>query len=88
MVVVRGPAQHFHAWRAALASAYLPNALIIFLPNRDVDGTTGLMFPLPVALAKPETAVVNAWVCRGVKCLSAVSSPAALISLCKAPLDD
>ena len=83
-IVVRGPAQDFGAWRAALATTHLPNAMLFFLPN----ASTALDFSLPGALAKPETPAVNAWLCRGVNCLPVVTSPAALISLCKAPQDD
>ena len=80
MVVVRGPAAGINAWRAALAPIYLPNALVIFLSNE--------VSALPSVLAKPKTPDVNAWVCRGVNCLPAITTPEALISLCKAPQAD
>lgn len=79
MVVVRGPADSIEAWRVTLAKAYLPNSMVLFLSNK--------MTALPSALAKPQTPVVNAWVCKGVKCLSAVTTPAELITLCSVRAD-
>ena len=80
MVVVRGPAEGVNAWRAALAAIYLPNAMVLFLSNE--------VSALPSVLAKPKTPDVNAWVCRDVNCLPAITTPEALISLCKAPRAD
>ena len=80
IVVVRGPAEGIAVWRASLASAFLPNALVIFLSNA--------VTTLPGVLAKPITPDVNAWVCKGVNCLPAVTTLDALISLCKARRDD
>ena len=80
MVVVRGPAEGVEAWRKVLAPTFFPNAMVLFVSN----AVTGL----PAMLAKPETPDVNAWVCTGVNCLPAVTSPAELISLCKAPRGD
>jgi hypothetical protein len=36
---------------------------------------------LPPVLDKPVTAVVNAWVCRGVECLSPLDDCAELVNL-------
>ena len=80
IVVVRGPAEGVAAWHAGLANTFLPNAMLIYLSNA--------VSVLPEALAKPETPDVNAWVCRGVNCLPAITTLEALISLCKAPQDD
>ena len=80
IVVVRGPAEGVAAWRASLAKAFLPNAMLVYLSNA--------VSVLPEVLAKPETADVNAWGCRGVNCLPAITTLEALISLCKAPRDD
>ena len=80
IVVVRGPTVGVDAWRLALSKTSLPNAVVLFLSNE--------VTALPRALAKPETSNVNAWVCRGVNCLPAITTPEALISLCKAPRDD
>ena len=78
-VVVRGPAAELDVWRAATAAQYWPNTLAFFVPNGALD--------LPPALAKPETPTVNAWVCRGVNCLPAVTTPEALIALCNGAED-
>lgn len=37
VVVVRGPVKDLDAWRSALASAFLPNALTLFVPNGTPD---------------------------------------------------
>ena len=80
MVVVRGPQNSFEPWRRVVGQSYLPQTVVLFVPNGTQE--------LPEALAKPESAVVNAWLCKGVKCLPAITSPEALILLCKAPRDD
>jgi len=79
IVVVRGSAAELDVWRAATAAQYWPNTLVFFVPNGTPD--------LPPALAKPETPLVNAWVCRGVNCLPAVTTPDALIALCNGAAD-
>ena len=79
IVVVRGSAAELDVWRAATAAQYWPNTLAFFVPNGTLD--------LPPALAKPETPTVNAWVCRGVNCLPAVTTPEALIALCNGAAD-
>ena len=75
IVILRGPEAAFPPWRDALASAYLPHSMLLFLPNTLTD--------LPPSLNKPQSETVNAWVCRGVSCLPAVNTPAALLALCK-----
>ena len=80
IVVVRGPLADLTAWQVKLNSAYLPHTLAFCVPNGISD--------LPDALAKPETPLVNAWLCRGVRCLPAVTTPEALIALCKGTRDD
>ena len=80
IIVARGPAESVKAWRTSLARALLPNAMVIYLSN------TVSVFP--EVLAKPEAPDANAWVCRGVNCLPAITTLEALISLCKASQDD
>ena len=80
IILVRGPTMGVEAWRRSLVRVFLPNAMVIYLSNA--------VSALPDVLAKPETPDVNAWVCRGVNCLPAITTLAELISLCKAPLDD
>ena len=58
IIVLRGPASDLPAWRRALRAD--PGRLVLAIPN----GTSGL----PLTLIKPESAEVNAWVCRGVSC--------------------
>ena len=58
IVVLRGPADQFAEWQAALGAD--PRRMVLALPN----GLAGL----PQALDKPESDRVNAWVCKGVTC--------------------
>ena len=57
-IVLRGPAEELPPWSRALGAD--PRRIVLAIPN----GTAGL----PLTLIKPETADVNAWVCRGVSC--------------------
>jgi uncharacterized protein YyaL (SSP411 family) len=60
IVILRGPAEAIKQWHHALGAD--PRRLVLALPN----GIQGL----PDSMAKPETDQVNAWVCRGVTCLT------------------
>ncbi|NJD34259.1 MAG: thioredoxin domain-containing protein [Betaproteobacteria bacterium] len=64
MIILRGPANEMANWCRALGAD--PRRLVLALPN----GIAGL----PATLAKPESDHVNAWVCRGVICLSPMSN--------------
>ncbi len=75
VAVLRGPADGVAAWAANLGRDYLPRCLALPLPN----GTAGL----PTALAHPEPAVVNAWVCESVKCLPVIEDLSFLRQVCK-----
>ena len=59
IVILRGPAPAMADWQARLGAS--PQRMVLALPN----GMPGL----PPTLAKPESAGVNAWVCRGTQCL-------------------
>jgi uncharacterized protein YyaL (SSP411 family) len=72
-VVLRGPADAMAPWRAALDERYRPHVVALALPN----GTA----PLPPTLTHPDTAQVNAWICRGVNCLPPLDDPARLPEL-------
>jgi hypothetical protein len=60
-VVLRGPADALPPWRAALEAGYRPRVVGLAIPAGVRD--------LPPTLAHPEPERVNAWICRGVKCL-------------------
>jgi hypothetical protein len=70
LVVLRG--EQTQAWQQHLTTRFLPHCLIIALPNHI---TTGF-----AALDKPTSKSVNAWVCKGVECLPAISSLDELIT--------
>jgi uncharacterized protein YyaL (SSP411 family) len=58
IVLLRGPRAEVEQWRVQLVREW--SGMALALPN-------GLV--LPAMLAKPESDVVNAWVCSGVSCL-------------------
>jgi uncharacterized protein YyaL (SSP411 family) len=64
VTVLRGGAPELRSWQAAIARHYAPASLALALDAAEPD--------LPPALDKPVHAGVNAWVCRGVKCSSAI----------------
>ncbi|MBI3938140.1 MAG: thioredoxin domain-containing protein [Betaproteobacteria bacterium] len=70
IVIVRGPRGDVAQWARLLARSYRPATLVLPIP----EGMHGL----PPALDKRASDGVNAWVCRGVKCLPPVRDPAAL----------
>ena len=76
IVVLRGPAEQISAWQQALAKEFRPATMVLALP--------GEMEGLPGSLDKPATTYVNAWVCQGVTCLSAISDLDALLHACSA----
>ena len=80
IVVLRGERRAAAEWARALAHRYRPDALVVAIP----DGMAGL----PAALDKPLPAGgrVNAWVCRGVSCLPALSDLAELERTLSAPV--
>jgi uncharacterized protein YyaL (SSP411 family) len=63
--ILRGPAAAVQEWQRELATAYRPGALILGIAAGVTD--------LPEVLAKPVGPEVNAWVCRGVKCLPPIA---------------
>ncbi|MES2353289.1 MAG: thioredoxin domain-containing protein [Pseudomonadota bacterium] len=70
VVIIRGQNAELPLWRDAMRKQYRPTVLTLFLPNDIAD--------LPASLAKPVKDHVNAWVCRGVTCLSPVETIAKL----------
>ncbi len=80
VVILRGAAAP--AWQRRLGALYLPHALILHVPA-DAAG-------LPPLLNKPVPAAtiaggVNAWVCRGVECLPAITDFAQLTATLASP---
>jgi uncharacterized protein YyaL (SSP411 family) len=76
IVILRGGADAA-AWQRGLNARYLPQTLVLYIPA-DAAG-------LPAALAKPAGAAVNAWVCRGVKCMPPIAGLAELVSVLVEP---
>jgi hypothetical protein len=61
-LILRGRAEALRPWQAELAREFLPDTLVLAIP----DGLT----PLPEPLDKPaRPEPVNGWVCCGVTCL-------------------
>ena len=76
LLVLRGRGPDLERWRDALAREYLPDTLVLALP----DATAGLPGPLD----KPRRAEpVNGWLCRGVTCLEPIGDLLELLSTCK-----
>ncbi len=73
VVVLRGAAEGLRTWQTELAAHYLPDVLVLALPPE--------IGPLPPLLDKPIGPEVNAWVCRGVECLSPVKTSSELVKL-------
>jgi uncharacterized protein YyaL (SSP411 family) len=69
-LIVRGSRPAFVPWHELLDGAYLPATITLFIPD---DARN-----VPLVLAKPVGDPVNAWLCEGVTCLPAITSPAQL----------
>jgi hypothetical protein len=78
IVILRGEAGALASWQRSLAAHYRPDLLVIAIPA----GVPGL----PAVLDKAAPARgVNAWVCRGVACLPAISELAELDRVLSTP---
>ncbi|MBI2308080.1 MAG: thioredoxin domain-containing protein [Rhodocyclales bacterium] len=77
LLVLRGPASDVAAWQRQLAARFLPQTQLFALPAGSEN--------LPPPLAKPLTANVNAWLCRGVNCLAPIDSLEKLIHVVSKP---
>ena len=76
LLVLRGRGPELERWQEALAREYLPDTMVVAVP----DGLPAL----PAALDKPvRPEPVNGWLCRGVTCLEPVHDLVELLSLCK-----
>jgi uncharacterized protein YyaL (SSP411 family) len=69
-VVLRGPESAMAAWQLQLRRRLRPNVIALAIPNG--------VNRLPPTLVHPDSAQVNAWVCRGVNCLPPLDDPARL----------
>lgn len=76
ILILRGPAEQFPAWRNALAAVAGPAHLQLAIPNGNST--------LPGCLNKPESIAVNAWLCQGVNCLPPIANPEELQQVFKA----
>ena len=76
VVVLRGPTARLRQWQEVLGQRYLPDTLILAIP----EAAAGLP-PLLARSAVPDA--VNAWVCQGVTCLPPVDQLETLLDLLK-----
>ncbi len=74
IVIIRGPAEHCEAWRAALAQVYAPRRLVFAIPS----ATPALPAALADKTSRDETV---AYICEGMTCTEPVRSLAALQAL-------
>jgi uncharacterized protein len=75
-LILRGSHEALGRWQTELAREYLPETLVLGIP----EGMPGL----PAVLDKPRRAgAVNGWLCRGVTCLEPISDLLVLKKACK-----
>ena len=74
-VILRGKTPQLTPWKQALAQLYAPHRLILAIPA----GTK----KLTAILDKPVHDAVNAWVCRGVTCLTPIKDLQELLETCQ-----
>jgi len=75
-LILRGSREALGRWQTELAREYLPETLVLGVPD-DMPG-------LPAVLDKPQRAgAVNGWLCRGVTCLEPVGDLSVLKKTCK-----
>jgi hypothetical protein len=73
--ILRGTADALVPWTRAMAREFLPGTLVLAIP-------AGIP-AIPPVLDKPAGQAVNAWLCRGVVCLPAITELDALRKACK-----
>ncbi len=77
-VILRGDRTALTVWRKTLEACYRPSLLTLEILNKN-NGLYGILDrPVPAA-------GVNAWVCRGVNCLPAITDPAELERVLDSP---
>jgi len=85
IVILRGAKVRLRDWQQALRVDYWPHTLMFFLPVELENLPATLdkpLKPLPLPALDP-AAAVNAWVCRGVTCMSAISDLEELRRACQ-----
>ena len=76
VVILRGREPDLGRWQEELAREYLPDGLVLALPDE--------LAGLPAVLDKPKRPEpVNGWLCRGVTCLAPISDLIQLKTACK-----
>jgi uncharacterized protein len=76
LVILRGSAEALPMWQQRFAAHYAPHRMVLAIAT----GTQNLTPPL----AKPESDVVNAWICEGVTCLAPIADLGEALRVCKA----
>jgi uncharacterized protein YyaL (SSP411 family) len=66
-LIIRGARDAFAPWHDVVDGAYMPATMALLIPADARE--------LPPVLAKPAGAPVNAWLCEGMTCLPAITSP-------------
>ena len=81
MLILTGTAGALPSWQQALAGDYLPDMMMLAIP----DGISGAR-ELPAALQHPASPTVNAWLCQGVHCLPPIAEISQLQATLKPPI--
>ena len=77
-VILRGPSDALPHWKHAMARLYAPHRLVLGIPAETQKLTD--------ILDKPVRDAVNAWVCRGVTCLTPIQDLQELLETCQSGL--
>ena len=77
-VILRGPSDALPHWKQAMARLYAPHRLVLGIPAETQKLTD--------ILDKPVRDAVNAWVCRGVTCLTPIQDLQELLETCQSGL--
>ena len=77
-VILRGPSDTLPHWKQAMARLYAPHRLVLGIPAETQKLTD--------ILDKPVRDAVNAWVCRGVTCLTPIQDLQELLETCQSGL--
>lgn len=78
VVILVGERDQLAHWQVALNGQYLPTTITLTIPS----GTPGV----PLALTRPATSHVNAYLCQGVTCLAPISDIKPLLATLNPPI--